>query len=134
MDDCIFCKIVNGEIPSYKVFEDEHTFAFFDINPKNEYHTLVITKKHYVNMFDVPEDEAVYIMKTVKRIINLYSEKLGLKDAQVFNNSGENAQQEVAHLHYHIMPRFKDDGQNCIIPKQRPELRDRFDEFLEKLK
>lgn len=134
MEDCIFCKIANGEISSQKVYEDEHTFAFFDINPKNDYHTLVIPKKHYADIFDVPEDEALAIMKTVKRITSLFREKLGLTDVQIMNNSGKNAQQIVFHLHFHILPRFPDDGRDSVWPPTKEELCGRFDELMQKLK
>lgn len=134
MESCIFCKIVSGEIPSFKVYEDEHTYAFFDINPKNEYHTLVIPKKHYVNIFDIPESEAVFIMKTIKKIADLYKEKLGIENVQVINNSGAEAQQDVFHIHFHIVPRFSSDGQNIKWPPTKKELYERFDEFLSKLK
>ena len=79
MENCIFCKVACGKANSWKVYEDEHTYAFLDINPVNEYHTLVIPKNHYENIFDIPEDEAVYIMKTIKKVVSLYENKLGLK-------------------------------------------------------
>jgi len=132
MENCIFCKIVRGELNSWKVYEDESTYAFFDINPKNEYHTLVIPKKHYENMFDIPEAEAVNIMKTIKKIVDLYSVKLGMQNLQVINSSGAQAQQDVFHIHFHIVPRFSGDGQN-IKWNPRTELRDRFDDLLAKL-
>jgi len=133
MENCIFCKIVRGEANSWKVYEDEHTYAFLDINPVNEYHTLVIPKKHYKDIFDIPENEAVHIMKTIKTITGLYNEKLGLKNVQIINSSGEEAQQDVFHIHFHIVPRFSGDNQN-IKWTVHTELRERFDELLLKLK
>ena len=132
MDNCIFCKIVSGEIKSWKVYEDEHTFAFFDVNPINEYHTVVVPKKHYTDMFDIPEDEAILIMKAIKKIACLFNDKLDMKNIQILNNSGEEAQQSVFHIHFHIIPRFSGDGQN-IKWTDKLELRERFDEFIEKL-
>lgn len=76
MSDCIFCRIASGEIPCYKVYEDEHSIAFFDINPANEYHTLVIPKQHYENIFDISEDELQHIMYSIKQITTLYQQKL----------------------------------------------------------
>jgi histidine triad (HIT) family protein len=133
MENCIFCKIVRGETHSWKVYEDEYTYAFFDINPVNEYHTLVIPKKHYENIFDIPEDEAVHVMKTIKKVADLYNERLGMNNVQIINNNGAEAQQDVFHIHFHIMPRFKGDSQNIkwII---HTELRERFDDMLLKLK
>ena len=132
MNNCIFCKIINGEIPSHKVYEDEHTYAFLDINPATEYHTLVVPKAHYENMFDIPEEQAVHVMRAVKRIVDLYKRKLGIKNLQVINNSGAEAQQEVFHLHYHIVPRKLGDGQD-IKWVTHPEFRENFDDLVNKL-
>ena len=133
MTDCIFCKIVRSEIPSSKVYEDEHTLAFFDIHPTSEYHTLVIPKKHYVNMFDIPEDEAVCLIKTIKKIITMYEQKLDLKDVNVINNSGAKAHQDVFHLHFHIVPRFTENKHGTPWTRY-PQLREKFSEMLEKIK
>lgn len=132
MNDCIFCKIVNGEVPSYKVYEDEYTCAFFDITPITEYHTLVIPKKHYVNMFDIPEDELLSLTKAMKKVVSLYEEKLGLKNVQLLNNSGKYAQQDVFHIHFHVVPRFPKDGKDMKLLRN-PALRDRFDKLLSTL-
>ena len=133
MDNCIFCKIVRGEIPSYKVYEDEHTFAFLDINPKTEYHTLVIPKAHYVNVLDIPADVFTHVTNTVKTVVDLYREKLGIENVQLFHNAGEHAQQDVFHLHFHIVPRRAGDGQNCVWPKTNANLKNVFEEMLEKI-
>jgi len=131
--NCIFCRIVRGEIPSNKVYEDEYTLAFFDINPASEYHTLVIPKKHYVNMFDVPEDEATNVMRTIKKIIALYEQKIGLTDVNVVNNSGAGAHQDVFHLHFHIVPRLSEDKLGAPWTRY-PDLREKFGDMLEGLK
>jgi len=114
MDNCIFCQIIAGKSPSWKVYEDDYTYAFLCIHPVNQYHTLVIPKKHYVNMFDIPEDEAAHLMRAVKRVVELYSRKLGLTDVQIINSSGTAAQQDVFHIHYHIVPRDEHDGQDVV--------------------
>jgi len=132
MENCIFCKIARGEAGSWKVFEDEHTFAFLDINPATKYHTLVIPKKHYVNMFDIPADELAHVIKTVKWVVDLYAEKLGIKNLQVINSSGAEAQQDVFHLHYHIVPRATGDGQDVKWTTHK-EWREQFDEMLAEL-
>jgi len=133
MKDCIFCKIISGEAESWKIYEDEFTYAFLDIFPINEYHTMVIPKKHYENIFDIPENEAVHIMKTVKKIADLFNEKLGIQNMQIINNNGKEAQQDVFHIHFHIIPRFSGDNQN-IKWTSHPEFRERFDDLLVKLK
>lgn len=124
---------MRGEIPSNKVYEDAHTLAFFDIHPTAEYHTLVIPKRHYVNMFDIPEDEAVGMMKTIKKIVSLYQSKLGLTDVNVINNSGARAKQDVFHIHFHIVPRFVENTHGAPWIRY-PEIREKFSEMLEKLK
>jgi histidine triad (HIT) family protein len=133
MENCIFCKIAKGEIKSWKVYENDYVFAFFDINPVSEYHTLVVSKKHYENIFDIPENELLEIIKAVKIITTLYNQKLGIKNIQIVSNSGIEAQQEVFHIHFHIVPRQEGDSQN-INWTHKIELRNNFDQLLEKLK
>src|SRR5690625_2609163 len=111
MSDCIFCKIVKGEAKSWKVYEDEHAYAFLDINPVNEYHTLIIPKEHYENIFDISETELLNVMSVLKKVVTLYNEKLGIKNVQIINSSGLEAQQDVFHIHFHIVPRSKGDNQ-----------------------
>jgi histidine triad (HIT) family protein len=123
---------VHGEVKSHKVYEDEYTYAFFDINPINEYHTLVIPKKHFENMFDITDDEFSHVAKTIRKIMTLYNKKLGMKNIQVICNSGSEAQQDVFHLHYHIVPRFKEDNQNIKWITHANYL-DKFDELLSRL-
>lgn len=133
MDNCIFCKVIQGEAKSWKVYEDEHTYAFLDINPVNEYHTLVIPKKHYENIFDVPESDLLNVMKTIKKIVNLYEKKLGIKNIQIINSSGVEAQQDVFHLHFHIVPRSLGDNQNINWITHK-EWRKNFNDLLNTLK
>lgn len=121
MKDCAFCKIAKKEISSFKVFENDDVYAFYDINPVSKYHTLVIPKKHYENLYDIPEKELVETMKVVKKIVLMYRKKFGIKNVQIFNNSGKEAQQEVPHFHFHIVPRKAGDGQD-IKMKKYPEL------------
>ena len=132
MDDCIFCKIVRGEAPSWKVYEDDHAYAFLDIHPATKYHTLVIPKRHSINMFDVTEDDLLHVMAAVKRVIDLYRDKLGIENAQVINSSGAQAQQDVFHLHYHIVPRSADDGQD-VQWTTHPQWQGKFDVWLKQL-
>ena len=112
MTDCIFCKIVRGEAQSWPVYQNEQTYAFLDIHPVSRYHTLVIPKAHYVNMFDIPEEPLREVIATVRTVVKMYEEKLGIKNVQVISSSGREAQQDVFHLHYHIVPRRYGDGQS----------------------
>ena len=110
MDNCIFCKIIKGEIPSYKIYEDEHVYAFLDISKDVYGHTLVIPKKHCKNILDIDNSELNYVMNAVKLISNYYVEKLGFDGINTFNNNEESASQSVMHLHFHIIPRKNNDG------------------------
>lgn len=103
MNDCIFCKIANGEIPTTKVYEDESVVAFNDLNPQAPIHILVIPKKHYSNVLDVEKNDN--IISKIYNAINIISEQQGFKKDgfRVINNCGENAGQTVMHMHFHII-------------------------------
>lgn len=132
MEDCIFCQIASGQAKSWKVYETDHAYAFLDIHPVNEYHTLVIPKRHYVNIFDIPTGELLHVISALKHVVDLYQERLGLANAQIVNSSGAEAQQDVFHLHFHIVPRQKGDGQD-VKWSSHPEMQERFDDLLAKL-
>ena len=104
MEDCIFCKIVKGEIPSTKVYEDENVYAFKDINPVTPIHVLVIPKKHYQNILDVNE-ESKNIYGEIFMAMNKIAKELEIeKDGfRVISNCGKDAGQEVQHLHFHML-------------------------------
>lgn len=104
MDDCIFCKIVKGEIPSEKVYEDEKVLAFKDINPVTPIHVLVIPKKHFKDVLDVKEEDKE-IIADLFQSINKIAKILGIEENgfRVINNCGKDAGQEVIHLHFHLL-------------------------------
>lgn len=133
MSDCIFCKIVEGKVKSWKVYENENTYAFLDINPVNEYHTLVIPKNHSDNIFDIPEHELKEVMAVIKKLVTLFNSKLGISNVQIINSSGSEAQQDVFHMHFHIVPRKKGDNQD-VNWTTHPEWVEKYDQLLEKLK
>ena len=110
MDNCLFCKIVNGEVPSYKVYEDGDVLAFLDIAPVNHGHTLVIPKKHYVNIEEAPEEELYAIMRAVKIIGQSFKDNLGVAGYNVIENNDPVAGQIIPHLHFHIVPRVEGDS------------------------
>ena len=107
--NCIFCKIVNKEIPSYKIYEDEYTYAFLDIAKDVDGHTLVIPKKHVTNVLDCDEVTLTHVMNTVKKLCNHYVDNCGFEGCNIVNASGQAAQQSVFHLHFHIIPRKSND-------------------------
>lgn len=104
MNDCLFCKIIKGEIPSNKVYEDDEFLAFYDINPAAPIHILVIPKKHIDSLAKIEKEDEVLIGK-IYGIINKIAEEKGFKEEgyRVIVNCGENGGQEVMHLHFHIL-------------------------------
>jgi histidine triad (HIT) family protein len=132
MSNCIFCKIVKGEAPSWKVLENEDVYAFLDINPVSRYHTLVIPKKHYENIFDIPERDLQAVIAMVRKLALIYKRDLEIENLQIVNSNGAEGQQDVFHIHYHIVPRSKGDGQN-IKWHTYPEWRADFDKMLDNI-
>ena len=102
MDNCIFCKIANGEIPSKTIYEDEVVKAYLDINPSGTGHTLIIPKDHYTNLDDIDEEVLYHIMKVSKKIKKLIDERLNPDGIKIVQNNG--VLQEVKHYHLHIVP------------------------------
>ena len=109
MDNCIFCRIIKGEAPCYKIYEDEFVLAFLDISKDCYGHTLVVPKKHCTNVLDCDDDVLYKVMSAVKKISNHYIQNCGFKGVNILNASGEEAQQSVFHLHFHILPRTNKD-------------------------
>lgn len=107
---CIFCKIKNGEIPCYKVYEDEYTLVFMDIAKDVDGHMVAIPKKHVKNILDCDEITLSNLIKSIKKISNYCVEKCGYDGVNLLNANDESAGQSVAHLHFHIIPRKKNDG------------------------
>lgn len=110
MCDCIFCKIIAGELPGMKVYEDQYTFAFMDIAKDVDGHILVVPKKHVTNVLDCDEETLTQVMKTVKKIANHCVENCGYDGVNILNASDASAGQTVFHLHMHIIPRKAGDG------------------------
>lgn len=107
---CIFCSIVKGEIPSYKIYEDDKVLAFLDIKPVNPGHCLVIPKKHLENIEEIDEEYLSHLVKIVKKIGNKIKNNLNVLGYNVQVNNDPIAGQEIAHLHFHIIPRQKNDN------------------------
>ncbi len=106
MSDCIFCKIINGEIPSAKVYEDEDVYAFLDISQVTKGHTLVIPKAHHANVYELPEDVAGKLFAVIPKITNAVKKAYNPIGLNLLNNNGEAAGQTVFHYHLHIIPRY----------------------------
>ena len=108
--DCIFCKIVAGEIPSTRVAESEVAYAFMDIGPIAKGHTLVVPKNHYVGLDDMPAEVAAGLHELAARIGPVLQKAVGAEGLNVLQNNGTVAGQIVMHVHVHLIPRWSDDG------------------------
>ena len=119
-DDCIFCKIAAGEISSATVYEDDDFRAILDLGPAAKGHTLVIPKSHSDNLLSVEPDTAAKALKVISKTANAIKEALGCDGINVVQNNGEAAGQTVMHLHFHIMPRYKNDSVNIGWQPMKP--------------
>lgn len=109
MNDCIFCKIVKGEIPASKIYEDEKILVFLDVNPSTNGHMLVIPKEHYQDLFNLDEEIITHSVKVIKeKLYPLIKSKLNCDGLTICQNNGYG--QEVKHYHIHLIPRYNDDG------------------------
>lgn len=102
--DCIFCKINNGDIPSYTIYEDNVVRIFLDINPQSAGHVLIVPKKHFRDLFDIDGDCMKYIMEKAKEIGKILTDKLGADGIMLVQNNG--ICQDVKHFHLHIIPKY----------------------------
>lgn len=105
IDNCIFCKIINGDIPSYTIYEDDIVKVFLDIEPMSPGHTLIIPKKHFENLEDIDMDTLTHINKISKEIYKLLKDKLNIDGMSIIQNNG--SVQDVKHYHMHIKPHYE---------------------------
>ncbi len=110
MEDCIFCKIANGDIPSATIYEDEDFRAILDLGPAAKGHALLLPKKHYADLFEIPDEEAAKAFLTAKKVAGALVKAAGAEGVQIVQNNGEAAGQTVFHLHIHMIPGYKKDG------------------------
>lgn len=118
MSDCIFCKIVAGEIPCVKVREDTDLFVFLDIHPLRKWHCLIIPKHHYQDIFDIDDVLLQKIISTAKKIASRMKISLGATWVNLINASGQDAEQSVFHFHLHLVPRYANDGLHMNARRQ----------------
>ena len=110
MSDCLFCRIGSGEVPSAKVYEDEHTVGFLDILPANKGHCLIIPKEHSENLLETNEDTLSQLIIATKKVAKAMSLSIGNNSYNIVQNNGKDAGQVVNHIHFHLIPRFENDG------------------------
>ena len=104
--DCIFCAIAGGAVPSFKIYEDGHVFAFLDINPFSRGHTLVVPRRHTPGLLDADDETLALTVARVKLVAAHVTKALGADGFNILQNNGEAAGQTVGHLHFHIVPRY----------------------------
>lgn len=119
--ECIFCKIVKGQLPCERIYEDDKLFAFLDINPVNKGHTLLITKDHYEDFLSLPDDLIAYLFQKGKKIAPAVKQGAGANGFNIGINNGPAAGQVIFHCHLHIIPRKNDDGHKMWSGKQYQE-------------
>ncbi len=110
-ENCIFCKIANGDIPSRTLYEDDKFRVILDLGPASRGHALILPKNHYANLYELPDETAGEVMKLAKRMASQMTERLGCEGFNLVQNNGELAGQTVFHFHMHLIPRYHDDGQ-----------------------
>lgn len=110
MNDCVFCKIVKGEIPADKIYEGDDFLAFLDINPINPGHTLLIPKAHYSNLYEMPNKVLSEIAPIIKKLAIAAKQGINADGINIIMNNDGTSGQIVPHAHFHIIPRFADDG------------------------
>lgn len=107
--ECIFCKILDGDIPSFKLYEDEATFAFMDINPLHDGHALIIPKDHHANIFETPPETLAAVIQTTQRIARAVQASVAPDGINILQANGHGAAQSVFHIHFHVVPRKNGD-------------------------
>lgn len=119
-DNCIFCKIANGDIPSKEIYEDEEFKVILDLGPATKGHALILPKDHYRNLYELPDEAAAKVMLLAKKLASGMAQKLNCDGFNLVQNNGEAAGQTVFHFHLHLIPRYEDDGQTLGWKAMKP--------------
>lgn len=119
-DNCIFCKLANGDIPTRSIYEDDDFNVILDMGPATRGHALILPKNHSANLYELPDEEAGKVMKLAKKLATEMTEKLGCDGFNLVQNNGEAAGQTVFHFHLHLIPRYKDDSQRILWNPTEP--------------
>ncbi len=120
-DDCIFCKLANGVFPTNSIYEDECVKVILDAGPATKGHALVIPKEHYQNIFDIEDTTLANAMKVAKKVAARMQDVLNCDGVNIVQNNKEAAGQTVPHFHIHVIPRYKNDGQNILWDPKEPD-------------
>ncbi len=130
MKDCLFCKIINGDIPCYKVYEDDTILAFLDVNPDSDGHTLIVPKTHYKDINDIPNDVLIHVYEVARKLSKLLQERLNCDGISLLQNNG--SIQEVKHYHLHLKPYYSNNSSVKLV-KDKTKIHD-VESIYEKLK
>ncbi|VVB76491.1 HIT domain protein [Candidatus Tiddalikarchaeum anstoanum] len=129
---CIFCSINSNDVPSYTIYEDDLVRAILDVNPVSEGHTLIIPKKHYTDLMEMPDEFLERIIIVAKKLSLMYKNKLKCTGINLLNANGKDAQQSVFHFHMHLVPRYDNDGLNMWM-KGKIDVSDKIEDVYKKL-
>ena len=133
MSDCVFCKIVAGQIPSTKVYEDEHTLAFMDLGQVNPGHVLVAVKKHASYLFELDETQAAAVARACVKVSKAIQSAFKPEGLSVYQANGKAAGQTVFHYHVHLLPRHAGDGMELTWPVKNPP-REKLEDYAAKIR
>jgi len=133
MTDCVFCRIVAGQIPSTRVYEDEHTIAFMDIGQVNPGHVLVAVKKHAANLYELDDVQAAAVAQAAARVARAIRDAFAPEGLSVYQANGQSAGQTVFHYHVHLLPRHAGDGMEFTWPVKNPP-RETLEGYAEKIR
>lgn len=122
MNNCLFCAIIEGNQPSIKIYEDEKTIAILDIFPIAKGHTLIIPKTHSDTLYDISVEDAQAVGGTVSRVTKVVKQVLKCDGVNVYQGNEKAAMQEIMHVHFHVIPRYEDDG--IVFMAQKSELKE----------
>ena len=134
MEDCIFCKIIQGEIPATKVYEDEKVLAFMDINPLNDGHTLIVPKRHAETIFEIDPQDLIATIKVAQKLAIAIKKALDSDGMIVVQLNNKAAGQMVPHLHIHLIPRWENDGLQIGKWEMKPGDMEKIKDIAEKIK
>ena len=119
-DNCIFCKLANGVIPTNSIYEDDEFNVILDAGPATIGHALILPKEHYKNIYELPEETAGEVFKLAKKLAVKMTDKLGADGFNIVQNNNEVAGQSVFHFHMHLIPRYEGDGQHILWEPTEP--------------
>lgn len=117
-DDCIFCKLANGDIPTRSIYEDDDFKVIMDAAPATKGHSLILPKSHADNLYELPDETAAKVLVLAKKLATSMTEKLNCQGFNIVQNNGSVAGQSVFHFHMHLIPRYEDDGQKILWDPQ----------------